>query len=72
MCQFNNESPFFENDVCKLWTSIDEHLALMWHIVQGRIPASLFPLNSKHRLVSNKNGFLLNIFLIINFSFRKK
>lgn len=61
-CQFNRESPVFEHNVLKLWTSIDEHFALMWHIIQGRIPASLFPLNN-NRPVENNNG--IEIFLVV-------
>lgn len=37
----------------------------MWHIIQGRIPASLFPLNNKKRSISNKNGFLLKKFSFV-------
>lgn len=38
------EPPAFVDDVARNWRGgIDEHFPLVWHVVQGRIPGSLFP-----------------------------
>lgn len=59
-----NESIVTDTDIGKeydaIWTEVDPHLPLMWHVIQSRIPGSLFPRRKTIVETQNKDKQIYN------------